>query len=148
MESFYMSSIFYIQTDTIHFSARNVKNKSPATKETFIFTTIMSNEGSGYNGETGVFTAPVGGLYMFNLQLCVRTKKYIFVDIVAGDQTIYQGLASDESSAGGSCHSYSISTLLEAKDTVMVKAGNTNGDALFEHSNAWIIFGGFLVHRN
>ena len=146
-----MSSIFFIQTDVIHFSARGLKNMSPVKTETLIFTTIMSNEGSGYNDETGVFTAPVGGLYMFNLQLCVKSgKKYLYFELVASGQTIYKGLALDDDSGNWqTCHSYSISTLLKAKDTVMVKAGRTSGNALWENSSdAWNIFDGFLVQAN
>ena len=144
-----MSSIFYIQTDIIHFSARGLKNKSPVKTETLIFTTIMSNEGSGYNDETGVFTAPVGGLYMFNLQLCILNNKHLHFEIVANGQTIGKRLAIDDSGHSSSCDSYSISTILKAKDTVSVKAcRKSSGLVLWDSHETWNTFDGFLVQRD
>ncbi|XP_060552788.1 complement C1q tumor necrosis factor-related protein 6-like [Ruditapes philippinarum] len=120
------------KAEIIHFSARGIKNKSPAIKETLVFSSIMSNNGSAYDKTTGIFTAPVGGLYMFNLQLCITSDKYLYFEIVANDQAIFRGLGLDDTSRWSTCHSYSTSTLLKALDKVSVKAARTNGGALWE----------------
>ncbi|XP_061198307.1 multimerin-1-like [Saccostrea echinata] len=37
-----------------------------ATKTKVVFETVDLNEGQGYNASTGIFTAPYGGLYVFD----------------------------------------------------------------------------------
>ncbi|XP_060556157.1 cerebellin-2-like [Ruditapes philippinarum] len=132
--------------DIIHFSARGIKNRSPATKETLVFSSIMSNHGSAYDKSTGIFTAPVRGLYMFNLHLCIYRDKYLYFEIVANDHAIFRGLGVDDTSKWSTCHSYSTSTILNALDKVAVKAARTSGSALWESdSETWNMFNGFLV---
>ncbi|XP_060887570.1 cerebellin-1-like [Labrus mixtus] len=41
-------------------------NRGPSTDKTLIFKRIFSNIGNGYDKSTGVFTAPVDGLYYFS----------------------------------------------------------------------------------
>lgn len=31
-----------------------------------VFNTVVSNQGMGYNASIGIFTAPIGGIYMFD----------------------------------------------------------------------------------
>ena len=38
---------------------------SLTSKSTLIFGSVRNNEGNGYDGNTGIFTAPVPGVYMF-----------------------------------------------------------------------------------
>ena len=38
---------------------------SLTSKSTLIFNSVQSNEGNGYDGKTGIFTAPIPGVYMF-----------------------------------------------------------------------------------
>lgn len=44
--------------------------------QTVVFEKSMYNIGTGYNTATGVFKAPVNGIYMLNARLCV-TKNYV-----------------------------------------------------------------------
>lgn len=43
-------------------------NLTVAPEEIIKFDYIMYNEGQGYDPETGYFTAPVGGMYLFFVQ--------------------------------------------------------------------------------
>ena len=45
--------------------------------QTIIFTETLYNYGDGYNNNTGVFTAPFAGTYLFTGQLCSTINKYI-----------------------------------------------------------------------
>ena len=38
---------------------------SLTSQSTLIFGSVRSNEGNGYDGKTGIFTAPIPGVYMF-----------------------------------------------------------------------------------
>ena len=49
----------------------------PGSGDTIIFPDIILNLGEAYNSDTGVFTAPYGGIYLFTVQLCVDNSKLI-----------------------------------------------------------------------
>ncbi|XP_048772152.1 complement C1q-like protein 4 [Ostrea edulis] len=49
----------------IAFSARQSSARAYRLHETWIFDTVLLNDGNAYNKATGTFTAPVGGTYVF-----------------------------------------------------------------------------------
>ena len=53
-----------------------------------IYTVPVVNGGGGYNTETGVFTVPREGLYMFTIQMCTYNKKTLQLQIMAAGQII------------------------------------------------------------
>ncbi|XP_060589334.1 complement C1q tumor necrosis factor-related protein 3-like isoform X1 [Ruditapes philippinarum] len=52
------------------------------SNEVIVFKSIITNEGAGYDSSTGIFTAPVGGLYQFAVHLCTPISYYTYVGIV------------------------------------------------------------------
>jgi hypothetical protein len=53
-----------------------------SSSQIIVFPTVLFNEADAYNHGTGKFTAPVNGLYMFNLAFCVYQKKTLVVGIM------------------------------------------------------------------
>ncbi|XP_060572184.1 adiponectin-like [Ruditapes philippinarum] len=51
------------------------------SNEVIVFNSIITNEGSGYDTSTGIFTAPVAGLYQFAVHLCTPISYYTYVGI-------------------------------------------------------------------
>lgn len=53
-----------------------------------MFNQVVVNQGSAYNNETGVFTAPVAGIYqfVFAAQLCRGDHNNVWYFIVMGDR--------------------------------------------------------------
>ncbi|XP_062591753.1 collagen alpha-2(VIII) chain-like [Saccostrea cucullata] len=49
-----------------------------ATKTKVVFETVDLNEGQGYNASTGIFTAPYGGLYVFDWTTLAWVGQYAF----------------------------------------------------------------------
>ncbi|WAR22710.1 hypothetical protein MAR_036379, partial [Mya arenaria] len=69
----------------IHFTAHSPTDKSLALNQKLVFQTVVTNDGQGYDNNTGIFTCPFSGLYIFSLQHCVDRNKHSYVSIlVAG----------------------------------------------------------------
>ncbi|XP_078323245.1 uncharacterized protein LOC144622444 [Crassostrea virginica] len=49
---------------------------------TLVFPDVIYSEGKGYDSNTGVFTAPTEGTYLFYISTQSKYQKYIFLDIV------------------------------------------------------------------
>ncbi|XP_060573327.1 complement C1q tumor necrosis factor-related protein 5-like [Ruditapes philippinarum] len=58
------------------------------TDEIIIFTKNVINEGTGYDTSTGIFTAPVGGLYQFSVHTCDYMVKHAFIGLVLEGKVI------------------------------------------------------------
>lgn len=57
-----------------------------ATKAKVIFETVDLNEGLGYDASSGIFTAPSGGLYVFDWTVMTWEKQYAHTSLVVNDQ--------------------------------------------------------------
>ncbi|XP_060596404.1 uncharacterized protein LOC132750436 [Ruditapes philippinarum] len=62
-----------LERPPIAFHAHHVEDLVLDTAdEIIIFTKSVINEGTGYDTSTGIFTAPVGGLYQFDVHTCTQ----------------------------------------------------------------------------
>ena len=52
------------------------------TGNTLVFPDVIYSEGKGYDSNTGVFTAPTEGTYLFYISIQSGHQKYIYLDIV------------------------------------------------------------------
>ena len=84
---------------TVAFHAHNVKDLIlDQYKEVLVFQNIITNEGSGYDKSTGIFTAPVGGVYYFTVHVCVANRKHSPVGIVLDGTFIAKSIQYDTDS--------------------------------------------------
>lgn len=51
-----------------------------------MFETIDLNEGLGYNSSTGIFTAPSGGIYVFDWTTAAFGRQAAFTSLVVNDE--------------------------------------------------------------
>lgn len=60
--------ITFILGDQVYaFNARvGTSIRNLAENGRVVFNTVVSNQGLGYNVSTGIFTAPIGGIYLFD----------------------------------------------------------------------------------
>ncbi|KAL7375362.1 hypothetical protein ABVT39_016146 [Epinephelus coioides] len=116
--------------------------RGPCTDKALIFKRVFSNSGNGYDQNTGIFTAPVNGLYFFSFS----TYGYNTHDMGAilmknGDRQIS---TYDKPSADGSDSSSNAVVLqLVAGDKVYMELWD-NG-RVFDNLNGHTTFSGFLV---
>nr|XP_020510204.1 cerebellin-2-like [Labrus bergylta] len=116
--------------------------KGPSTDKTLIFKRIFSNVGDGYDESTGVFTAPVDGLYYFSF------STYGYNTHVMGAMLIKNGIRQistyDFPSVDGSdSSSNSVVLQLAAGDKLHMELWDDGG--VFDNLNGHTTFSGFLV---
>ncbi|XP_068179021.1 complement C1q tumor necrosis factor-related protein 4-like [Antennarius striatus] len=113
------------------------------TRKDLIYKEVLLNVGGAYNAETGIFTAPVRGVYYIRFTANAPTdfpmsavlyKNGVQIQLIAHEQTSGQG--SDTASNGATL-------LLEKNDMLkMVLWENTQ---LWDNSNHHTTFSGFLL---
>jgi hypothetical protein len=137
-------------TETIAFKARGPADLSLATGQTIIFANNMLNKGEAYNNNTGIFTAPMSGTYIFIIHLCIHNGKHMYYGIMVDDTVYTSGVFYDK--GGTICYTADALLVLNGGERVYVKCLNgSSGNVLYEYStstyNYWNTFSGLLVHR-
>ncbi|XP_060590651.1 caprin-2-like [Ruditapes philippinarum] len=136
-----------IKTPSVAFFAHNVVDlKLDRTNKIIIFTTATTNEGSGYDTSTGIFTAPVGGLYLFIVNFCSLKKQHSPLALVLSGNVIAR--SSNYNADYHSCSSFSAIVRVKSSEKVWVKfMYGSPGYALYK--DAWMLnsFSGILINK-
>ncbi|XP_062596183.1 uncharacterized protein LOC134257611 [Saccostrea cucullata] len=77
----------------VGFSASVSSSSSSWNSGTLVFPSVITNAGNGYNPSTGIFTAPITGMYVFFVNVQGHGAKTIFVDIVLNGSTKVRTMA-------------------------------------------------------
>ncbi|XP_060582039.1 heavy metal-binding protein HIP-like [Ruditapes philippinarum] len=139
-----------VVSPNIAFHAKNIKNGSPANGETIVFTDILLNLGESYNTDTGVFTVPLGGIYLFTVQLCIDQSKRIDYGLVVDG--VYMDIARHQDNYSSVC-CFKLTTTIPVqsgkKVWVKVISQTSSGQILFHtDTNYWTSFSGVLIHTD
>lgn len=113
-------------------------------KHTIIFDKVITNEGSAYHEHTGVFTAPVKGLYVFHLSAMATEGRDQYLSFMV-DGNLINGAYPD----GHGTQTYQTTgshwvLKLWPGSEVWVQTGRPNS-AL--HGNCFSAFSGFLLYE-
>ncbi|XP_060601250.1 complement C1q and tumor necrosis factor-related protein 9A-like [Ruditapes philippinarum] len=129
----------------IAFFAHQVKDvKLDITDEIIIFEKTFTNEGTGYDTSTGLFTAPVGGLYQFVVHTCVYPKNYIYIGLVMEGNVIANTVNYGDSSH--CCNTFGVIMRVRSGEKVWVKATVSGSNyQLYQDSYRMNTFSGVLV---
>ena len=90
----------------------------------------MLNEKGVYNKDSGKFTAPVNGTYMFTGTLCLYGNQYVKVQFVADDAVLGSFLAGNNQ-GGALCSASSVYGHLHKGSKVWLKVVERTSGALF-----------------
>lgn len=133
-----------LNTRQVAFNAWGATNTSAEANQTIVFQHLLQNLGSAYSNATGIFTAPVNGIYLFRVQLCTNlfsdgTFKFVVnknIISVFGRRRSHAELAST---------SGSVVFYLSLGQTVRIKT--VYSTVLYESRNdCWNQFTGVLIH--
>lgn len=135
-------------TPTVAFKARRPSPDSNLIRRTLKFKTRIIDYGGGYSTTTGIFTAPVFGLYLFNLQICPENGASIHLYIKAKSGKIIGDLnSSNKSGKDGPCVSASGVEFLSQGERAWVycTSASSSGDVVWT-GNGGNSFSGILIH--
>ena len=131
---------------TVAFHANNVKDLIlDQKKEVLVFQNIITNEGSGYDKSTGIFTAPVEGVYNFIVHVCAENKKYSTIGLVLDGAFIAKSVQYDADQwACGSVGS--IVTMKSGKQVWVASTGGSTSYVLRRENTYFMnTFSGVLI---
>ncbi|KAI4808132.1 hypothetical protein KUCAC02_000200 [Chaenocephalus aceratus] len=116
--------------------------KGPCTDKALIFKRVFSNTGNGYDPNTGIFTAPVNGLYFLSF------STYGYNTHVMGAILMKNGVSQistydDPSTDGSDSSSNAVVLQLDGGDKVYMELWDDG--RVFDNMNGHTTFSGFLV---
>ncbi|XP_060598343.1 complement C1q tumor necrosis factor-related protein 5-like [Ruditapes philippinarum] len=135
-----------LEQPPIAFYAHHVKDLVFDTaNKIFVFEKTFTIEGTGYDTSTGIFTAPVGGLYQFVVHACARYSKYAYLGLVLGGNVIAADSNYDDETHG--CNNFGAMVRVNPGAKVWVKS-TSSGSVHQLHQNQYRMntFSGVLVN--
>ncbi|XP_053375907.1 complement C1q and tumor necrosis factor-related protein 9A-like isoform X3 [Mercenaria mercenaria] len=137
-----------IARPSVAFYAHHVTDLAlDVTDKIILFDKILTDEGSGYDTSTGIFTAPVGGLYQFTVHVCAQTGKFSVVGLVLDGKavaaTVNYGTNTD------TCSSVGAVVRVKSGEQIWVKCttGHSSAYRLFQNSHRMNTFSGILLNK-
>ncbi|XP_061176740.1 spindle assembly abnormal protein 6-like isoform X4 [Saccostrea echinata] len=101
LEVFRMNLTNNIFGKKVVFSATMTSSDTSWSGGTLVFPSVITNEENGYNPSNGIFTAPIGGTYVFFVNVQSYSSQTMYVDIVLNGSTKVRTMAySDNYEAG------------------------------------------------
>ncbi|XP_053376526.1 heavy metal-binding protein HIP-like [Mercenaria mercenaria] len=116
------------------------------THEIIVFDTIITKEGSGYDTSTGIFTAPVGGLYQFTVHVCALTETYSVVGLSLAGKVVAAAINYDRDHY--ICSSVGAVVRMNSGEQIWVKC--TSGSStyrLYQDNYRMNTFSGILLNK-
>ncbi|KAF3705415.1 Complement C1q-like protein 4 C1q and tumor necrosis factor-related protein 11 [Channa argus] len=108
-----------------------------------VYKRVVTNIGNSYNPNTGVFTAPVRGLYHFEWHIAQYgdPKHSTGVELMRNSERVF--MAWEHNSSGFGSSSNGVNLVLEVGDTTFLRLWN--GTTLFDNTSHHTTFSGHLL---
>lgn len=138
-----------LQTPTVMFSSKNMADRSSSRRQVLVFFSVMQNIGNGYDSSTGIFTAPVKGTYMFNVQLCVRKGLWAKFHLVVNSSSNVIAAFRHYNTDGSDVFTTTTVHPLSVGQQIWVQSDTHthSTNVLFDQGDCWCQFSGALVHH-
>nr|XP_034307457.1 complement C1q tumor necrosis factor-related protein 2-like isoform X1 [Crassostrea gigas] len=130
-----------MQQDTIAFQSSLTKTLENMKKqETVIFDKVSLNEGSAYDYNSGIFTAPMDGIYSFTWSIVTKAGKYFVSEIVRNGQKVAYNYSDGRGHDGWPMSTSHANIKMKKGDKVWIRAQETWGQ--YAHGGDWCSFSG------
>ena len=138
-------------TPVVAFNVRDAKDLSPQKNEVIQFRTVILNIGQAYVEATGIFIAPVSGIYIFSIQVATSSGKHGIFQLAVNDSSnVILQIAKYNSASSYSSTSGTVAHKLTKGQQVWVQFQYNSGSTqrLDQHPDySTNQFSGMLVHK-
>lgn len=122
------------------FTAYRTSKQSLSVKNAVVFDKVWTNNGNGYNPSSGVFTAPIAGLYHFAAVVMSVEGKSLYLSLFHNSAKIASSFITDKGYKTGT---FDVVLTLEKGDTVSIKSGHNQ--YIFSDGDKYSTFSGNLI---
>lgn len=105
------------------------------------FDKVWTNNGNGYDPSSGVFTAPMAGLYHFAAVVMTEDGKNLYVRLFQNNTKITSSYTTDKGYKAGT---FDVVLKLEKGEKIYIKSGH-NSQSIFSNSDNYSTFSGNLI---
>lgn len=138
------------QEGEVSFSAGLTHDQTIQHAGNVIFNKVFSNKGSGYDNNTGVFTCPLAGYYVFQFHMLAQNYRSAWLELYKNAdyiESVY-GHNTDDYASGGN----SVILKLAQGDTISIKGvDNSFGsdtNLYGRQDEIYCVLSGYLVHAD
>jgi len=135
-----------VKTKSVHFYVTRNSTFS-GIGATIPFELERLNVGGGMDMASGIFTAPVDGVYHFDFS-AVKEVSVKHLEIFLNVNGVNYAFAHTGQTATGSLETVSLNASLRLKSKDTVKLHNNNGGILYDNSYHYTHFSGWLVDED
>ena len=127
--------------DTVVFNAvvTKIGQFERNTPVNIIYDQVLYDTHNAYSNQTGAFTAPIDGLYVFTWSTLVAAKKILDAELLVNGIRKGLGNCNNEDNNGYENCSNTVPVLLKAGDEVSIRSTNGN----YIHGDGWSSFKGW-----
>ncbi|XP_071128063.1 heavy metal-binding protein HIP-like [Mytilus edulis] len=129
-----------IQRRSIVFSVTRTTDIGLSPLQTLVFDKVYLNEGGGYNAHTGLFTAPVNGIYYFAVSFLANGGSTHLL-LLKNNHEIARGYGKDQNDTG------SVVSTVHLKKGDIIRVAEITGEGREGiRGDGWSSFNGFKLN--
>ncbi|CAG2204399.1 unnamed protein product [Mytilus edulis] len=123
------------------FTAYRSSSQSLSVNEVVKFDKIWTNNGDGYDPSSGVFTAPLAGLYHFAAVVMSVSDATLYLSLYHNNAQISSSYLSDKGFKTGT---FDVALTLNKGDKVSIRSGHKS-QSIYSASSNYCTFSGHLI---
>ncbi|XP_052101997.1 complement C1q-like protein 3 isoform X2 [Mytilus californianus] len=124
------------------FSAAMTKSKSLSSKEIIKFNKVFTNIQNGYNPSTGIFTAPIAGVYQFSSVVMSDNGKFLVATLWLNDTVV-----SSVYIKGSAYQTGALSMILDVQKGDQIAVKSYGNYVIYSDSLNYSTFSGSLISQ-
>jgi hypothetical protein len=117
---------------------------SYGNNQPLMFPYVLLNIGEGYDKTTGIFTAPVTGLYFFSAHICNANAEFMVISIFHEGNAVAK--TTEYESSRDSCSSVNAPVMVNMGGKVSIKSSYGASKLHGDNEYRWPSFAGILLH--